>query len=211
MIGLIPKYTISTSTVRLSIRRLTGYGQRTQERPFMGEHLLCNYYKTALTQDTSHRGKTLGGSSSINGAAWTRGMAAQYDAWSTLLEPSEASVGWNWASMFTYMKKVSHISPSAFPRQVPIVTISLCTTLQAESFSAPNAGQIAKGANSNAAYHGTSGPVQVTFPDLMYGGPEQPVFINASVKASGITHSTDGNGGNANCVYITPVVCPLPV
>ena len=54
----------------------------------------------------SSRGKTLGGSTSINGGAWTRGLAAQYDAWSNLLEPEEASVGWNWDSLFAYMKKV---------------------------------------------------------------------------------------------------------
>lgn len=62
---------------------------------------------------TIHGGKTLGGSSSINGGAWTRGMAAQYDAWSTLLEPSEASVGWNWNGIFSYMKKVR--APSVPP------------------------------------------------------------------------------------------------
>lgn len=53
-----------------------------------------------------YSGKTLGGSSSINGAAWTRGLAAQYDAWSSLLESSEASLNWNWDNLFTYMKKV---------------------------------------------------------------------------------------------------------
>ncbi len=51
-------------------------------------------------------GKTLGGSSSINGGHWTRGLNAQYDAWSSLLEDSEASVGWNWDGIFSYMKKV---------------------------------------------------------------------------------------------------------
>ena len=56
--------------------------------------------------DEGGRGKTLGGSSSINGAFWTRGTKAQYDAWSELLEPDEADVGWNWESMFAYMKKV---------------------------------------------------------------------------------------------------------
>jgi choline dehydrogenase-like flavoprotein len=57
---------------------------------------------------TSHlfSGKTLGGSTSINGAAWTRGLNAQYDALSDLLEPSEANMNWNWDSLFTYMKKV---------------------------------------------------------------------------------------------------------
>lgn len=37
---------------------------------------------------------------------WTRGQAAQYDSWSTLLEPEEAVVGWNWNNLFAYMKKV---------------------------------------------------------------------------------------------------------
>lgn len=51
-------------------------------------------------------GKTLGGSSSISQALYTRGLAAQYDAWSDLLEASDSSVGWNWASLLKYMQKV---------------------------------------------------------------------------------------------------------
>lgn len=34
-------------------------------------------------------------------------MAAQYDAFTDLLEPEEASVGWNWDNLFSYMKKVA--------------------------------------------------------------------------------------------------------
>ncbi|KAJ7855567.1 alcohol oxidase [Mycena leptocephala] len=88
---------------------------------------------TAEQGKVIHGGKTLGGSSSINGGHWNRGLNAQYDAWSTLLEANESSVGWNWTGMFSYMKK-------------------------AEAFSAPNAQQAAKGAKSIASYHGTSGP-----------------------------------------------------
>ena len=62
-----------------------------------------------------YSGKTLGGSSSINGAAWTRGLDAQYDAWSQLLEKSEQNLNWNWASMFSYMKKVRIISSQPQP------------------------------------------------------------------------------------------------
>jgi choline dehydrogenase len=68
-------------------------------------------------------GKTIGGSSSINGGElirtwffnaghicalghYTRGLAAQYDAWSSLLTPAEKSLNWNWNSLFGYMKKV---------------------------------------------------------------------------------------------------------
>ncbi|RDX45063.1 alcohol oxidase [Lentinus brumalis] len=127
-----------------------------------------------------HGGKTLGGSSSINGGHWTRGLNAQYDAWSSLLEDSEASVGWNWDGIFSYMKK-------------------------AESFSAPNAQQAAKGAQSIASYHGTTGPVQVTYPDEMYGGPQMPAFVNTIVNLTGIAHYKDLNGGTPNCVSITPL------
>ncbi|KAH8091359.1 alcohol oxidase [Cristinia sonorae] len=128
---------------------------------------------------TMHGGRTLGGSSSINGGHWTRGMSAQYDAWSSLLETSEASVGWNWNSLWTYMKK-------------------------AETFSAPNDQQRSKGANSVGSYHGSSGPVQVTYPELMYGGPQQPAFISTIQNLTGINHIPDINGGTSNAVSITP-------
>ncbi|TDL23830.1 alcohol oxidase [Rickenella mellea] len=124
-------------------------------------------------------GKTLGGSTSINGAAWTRGLAAQYDALTTLLEPADANAGWNWNGLFPYMKK-------------------------AETFSAPNSQQRAKGANSVASFHGTNGPVQTTFPDLMYGGPQQPAFVNTITNLTGITLSPDLNGGQPNVVSFTP-------
>ncbi|EJF58504.1 alcohol oxidase [Dichomitus squalens LYAD-421 SS1] len=127
-----------------------------------------------------HGGKTLGGSTSINGGAWTRGLNAQYDAISSLLEDSEQSVGWNWESLFDYMKK-------------------------AETFSAPNAQQQAKGAQSIASYHGTSGPVQVTFPDEMYGGPQMKAFVDTMVNVTGIKHYKDLNGGTPNCVSYTPL------
>ncbi|KAI0638751.1 alcohol oxidase [Trametes polyzona] len=127
-----------------------------------------------------HGGKTLGGSSSINGGHWTRGLNAQYDAFSQLLEPEEADVGWNWEGLFSYMKK-------------------------AESFSAPNDQQRAKGADSIASYHGTQGPVQVTYPDQMYGGPQMKAFVATVVGLTHMPHFRDLNGGTPNCVSITPL------
>ena len=85
----------------------------------------------------------------------------------------------------------------------PFVTHS---PFQSETFSAPNAQQAAKGAQSIASYHGYSGPVQVTYPDLMYGGPQQPAFVNTIVGLTGIKHYKDLNGGTPNCVSITPNV-----
>ena len=164
---------------------------------------------TRGTQTRVCSGKTLGGSSSINGGHWTRGLNAQYDAMSSLLEDSEQSVGWNWNGLFSYMKKVRAGLPLATSSR-SAVDRRLCRPLtshvQAETFSAPNSQQAAKGAQSIASYHGTAGPVQVTYPDLMYGGPQMTAFVNTIVGITGINHYKDLNGGTPNCVSITPLV-----
>lgn len=64
---------------------------------------------------------------------------------------------------------------------------------------------MAKGAQSIASYHGYSGPVQVTYPDAMYGGPQQLAFVDTIVGLTGLNHSEDLNGGTPNCVSITPL------
>ncbi|MBP8294620.1 MAG: GMC family oxidoreductase N-terminal domain-containing protein, partial [Burkholderiales bacterium] len=46
------------------------------------------------------RGKVLGGTSSINGMTFTRGQAADYDAWGVI-----AGSGWSWESVLPYFKK----------------------------------------------------------------------------------------------------------
>ncbi|PPR03689.1 hypothetical protein CVT24_007410 [Panaeolus cyanescens] len=125
-------------------------------------------------------GKTLGGSSSINGAAYTRGLSAQYDVWQQLLEPSEADVGWNWQGVWKYMKK-------------------------SESFTPPSKEQALKGAQSVNSYHGFSGPVHVAFPQEMFGGPQQTAFVDTLINLTNINHSKDLNGGHPNCVSLTPL------
>ncbi|KAF5371327.1 hypothetical protein D9758_004222 [Tetrapyrgos nigripes] len=125
-------------------------------------------------------GKTLGGSTSINGGHYTRGLAAQYDAWSLLLEDSDANSGWNWEGMLSYMKKSQDYSPPTNQNQ-------------------------AAGAGVVLAYHGTSGPVQVKYPDGMYKGPQQPAFIDTITNLTGIQHVSDMNGGDGNAVSMTPL------
>lgn len=62
---------------------------------------------------SQNRGKTLGGGTSINGAAYTRGTKEQYDAWNQMLDPSDQTLGWDWDGIFSYMKKVStHTDPN---------------------------------------------------------------------------------------------------
>ncbi|KAA1475429.1 alcohol oxidase [Dentipellis sp. KUC8613] len=128
---------------------------------------------------TIHGGKTLGGSSSINGATWTRGMKEQYDSWSEFLDPSEANAGWNWDGIFPYMKK-------------------------AEGFHPPNATQRAVGANDVPEYHGFTGPVQATFPKLMFAGPQEPYFAQTAANVTGLEILPDLNGGDPHCVSFVP-------
>ncbi|KAK6211773.1 GMC oxidoreductase [Colletotrichum tabaci] len=51
-------------------------------------------------------GATVGGSSTVNGMAWDRGSAADYDAWGALGNP-----GWGWATLLKYFRKSSTFSP----------------------------------------------------------------------------------------------------
>ena len=47
------------------------------------------------------RGKTLGGSSSLNAMMWVRGFAADYDEWAGV-----AGADWSWASLAPYFRRV---------------------------------------------------------------------------------------------------------
>lgn len=56
---------------------------------------------------TLTRGHVLGGSSALNFMAWTKGSAAEYDAWETLGNP-----GWNWSTMNARMLRAETFTPS---------------------------------------------------------------------------------------------------
>ncbi|WP_374314439.1 GMC family oxidoreductase [Microbacterium sp.] len=47
------------------------------------------------------RGKTLGGSSSLNAMMWVRGFAADYDEWADAAGPA-----WSWTSLLPYFRRV---------------------------------------------------------------------------------------------------------
>ncbi|TQN69970.1 Dehydrogenase xptC, partial [Colletotrichum shisoi] len=51
-------------------------------------------------------GATVGGGSTVNGMAWDRGSAADYDAWGALGNP-----GWGWEILLKYFRKSSTLSP----------------------------------------------------------------------------------------------------
>ena len=77
---------------------------------------------------------------------------------------------------------------------------------QAEGFSPPNSQQRAKGADWEEEYHGVAGPVQATFPDRMFGGPQNAAFIEVMMNLTGIKHCADLDSGTPNCVAIAPHV-----
>lgn len=54
------------------------------------------------------RGRTLGGSSSLNAMMWVRGFAADYDEWA-----DAAGEGWSWSSLLPYFRRVERIADAA--------------------------------------------------------------------------------------------------
>lgn len=56
------------------------------------------------------RGRTLGGSSSLNAMMWVRGFAADYDEWATVAGP-----GWSWEALVPYFAKIERTQDAAHP------------------------------------------------------------------------------------------------
>jgi choline dehydrogenase-like flavoprotein len=84
-------------------------------------------------------GNVVGGGSVVNGMAFDRASAADYDAWGSL-----GNDGWNWNSLLPYFKKSTTFTP---PSQAHV-----------EEF----------GVTYDASYYGTNGPVQASFPNFEY-------------------------------------------
>ncbi len=58
------------------------------------------------------RGRTLGGSSSLNAMMWVRGFAADYDSWADAAGPR-----WSWAALAPYFQRVEATHDPADPSQ----------------------------------------------------------------------------------------------
>ncbi|KAI2786833.1 hypothetical protein POX_g09228 [Penicillium oxalicum] len=82
-------------------------------------------------------GKAIGGTSTINGMAYTRAQSAQIDAWEQF-----GNDGWSWKSLLPYFKK-------------------------SEEFQIPTRNQISRGADYYITYHGESGALKVGWPSLI--------------------------------------------
>ena len=84
-------------------------------------------------------GNVVGGGSVVNGMAFDRASAADYDAWEQL-----GNSGWNWNSLLPYFKKSTTFTP-------------------------PSAENVkAYGTTYDASFYGTNGPIQASFPNFEY-------------------------------------------
>lgn len=84
-------------------------------------------------------GNVVGGGSVVNGMAFDRASAADYDAWEQL-----GNSGWNWNSLLYYFKKSTTFTPPP---------ASNCQDF---------------GTTYDASYYGSNGPVQASFPNFEY-------------------------------------------
>lgn len=136
---------------------------------------LLTALKRAPTANLS--GRVLGGSTSINGMAYTRPSASEY---APLLDDSVASElhgpKWTWWPQFDAMNA-------------------------AESFRRPEEEQQRPGATANPEYHGFSGPVSVGYTQL--GGNTGEAFLIAA--SNWVERIDDADGGEADTAARHPL------
>ena len=125
-------------------------------------------YKTEPAESLAGRqipyplGKTMGGSSSINGLAWVHGQAEDYDEWEVLASPK-----WGRSAMRQALLKVEHVPRSLgiYRGRGPGVGISVANTDHPLLRAAMDAG-VAAGLKANPDYNSGQqngiGPLQVT-------------------------------------------------
>ncbi|MEF8914454.1 GMC family oxidoreductase, partial [Natronomonas sp.] len=110
------------------------------------------------------RGKTLGGSSSINAMIYIRGHARDYDEWVSL-----GNDGWGYEDVLPYFKRNEGFRPSE----------------KRSLLGGSNASE------ADVEYHGTDGPLAVSNPQSP--NPLSETFVDAAVEA-GYDRNPDFNG-----------------
>jgi choline dehydrogenase-like flavoprotein len=118
------------------------------------------------------QGHVVGGGSILNGIVTTRGARADYDAWQALGSP-----GWAWEDMLPYFKKVRRGSIYNIQRHVH------ANAPQSETFSADVSPERARTLNikPDQSVHGTSGPLEVTYPTFLYNQSSMSPVSSLSV------------------------------
>ncbi|KAI1748192.1 GMC oxidoreductase-domain-containing protein [Xylaria castorea] len=113
-----------------------------QENPSRYESTMTTTPQEFLDNRTRSfpQGRAVGGSSIMNGLCWTRGSAADYDAWRNLGNP-----GWGWTDLLPYF-------------------------LKSENYTTHSDISVQNSVHMRPAHgkHGRQGPVQVGFPRYVY-------------------------------------------
>ncbi|KAH7313719.1 GMC oxidoreductase [Stachybotrys elegans] len=125
-------------------------------------------------KQTVRAGKALGGTSTINGMAYTRAQTSQIDLWETL-----GNEGWNWENLFPYY-------------------------LKSEGFQVPAESRAVAGhLTYSPEFHGLEGPLLTGWMYPMTNGTLTST-INDTMKAMGVPWNQDVNGGNMSGYSIFP-------
>ncbi|TDZ58601.1 Dehydrogenase xptC [Colletotrichum trifolii] len=117
-----------------------GYIGRSHPTPY--GHSLTTTPQTFLDGKTRNisQGKVIGGGSVMNGMCWTRGSAADFNAWEELGNP-----GWGWDGLLPYFKKVERYTTNV-----------------------DEARRNSSNIHPDMAVHGTDGLVDVAYPQYFY-------------------------------------------
>ncbi|KAK6220309.1 gmc oxidoreductase [Colletotrichum tabaci] len=115
-----------------------------------------------------NQGKGIGGGSVVNGMCWTRGAAADFDAWEELGNP-----GWGWKGLLPYFKKVENY------------TVNVDENLRNRLNIHPN-----------MLFHGTQGPINVAYPRHFYDSSDHVLqgFSEIGLHLSGDLNTGDLTG-----------------
>ena len=122
------------------------------------------------------RGKTLGGSSAINGLYLNRPGEVEVNAWQQMLGDMEGAENWSWSALYAAMKK-------------------------SETFTPPSDAIATQGDITwDEASHGHSGPIHYSWPDFTF--PMIKDWSSAAANA-GVADSRDTYGGENWGAYVS--------
>lgn len=139
------------------------------------------------------QGKIVGGSTKVNRMVFDRGSEADFNRWEEL-----GNEGWNWDSMFAYMKKV-RLLPCHRRMRLPGLTFD---HLQSEIFTPPSDDIVAEwGVEYDPSFHGTTGNIQTSYSRFFW--PLTRVIIDA-VKELALPTVKDQGGGTPIGGYFCP-------
>ncbi|KAL3296942.1 gmc oxidoreductase [Colletotrichum asianum] len=148
----------------------SGYGQDVLTAP--------QTFLDGKTRDIN-QGKVVGGGSVVNGMCWTRGAAADFDAWEEL-----GNDGWGWDGLLPYFKKVERY------------TANVGQGIRDEFNIKPN-----------MSFHGTDGPINVAYPEHIYNTSSSVLqgLAEVGIHTSNDVNSGDPTGAMIVASSMSPI------